>query len=140
MLSLHCRATLVAPYPDEESQIEKIMCKIVRQEKNPSRQAHHWTVVRVDTHRHTRPLTSWHHFAVIDSVEDYCCIASHSYTVYSICAHCCCKYSFLLRRKAAMLYPLCRKLSEGYFARRIVRVRSSDEGDQRFNFLNYKIS
>ncbi len=34
--------------------------------------------MRVDTHRHTRPLTSWHHFAVIDSVEDYCCIASHT--------------------------------------------------------------
>jgi hypothetical protein len=37
-----------------------------------------------------------------------------------------------------MLYPLRRKLSEGYFARRIVRVRSSDEGDQRFNINNYK--
>jgi hypothetical protein len=140
MLSLHCRATLVAPYPDKESQIKKIMCKMVRQEKNPSPPAHHWTVVRVDTHRHTRPLTSWPHFAVIDSVEDYCCIASHT-LLHNVYVHIVAvKVRFYFVKRLQCCIPFAESLAKAILLGELFVFAAQTKVTSDLNFNNYKTS
>jgi hypothetical protein len=98
------------------------------------------TVVRVDTHRHTRPLTSWPHFAVIDSVEDYCCIALHT-LLHNVYVHIVAvKVRFYFVKRLQCCISFAESLAKAILLGELFVFAAQTKVTSDLNFNNYKTS